>query len=277
MAKGARLETGISDDGESFTVLAESDELDDVTGDAVKDDEPGDTEEEEFFDFDKIPEDQREGLKGTFEKMQTAFKEKTKGNADLEERAGMVDTLVEKLNTLSTAVSSATQEKKPDETPVDKTKERALKFEFEQKDYYQPAFEELAGLISDLKTEITGVRTGIDTDKQTTFADRVNNFFDEAKLDKTVVKQMDNIAGKMGRGVYNDLPRLAKLAKMELGLPTETKTKIDNVTKLPQKRVGVKSQVESGSRRARDVEKKDAQTITEAWDQSEAQLRKQGE
>ena len=259
-------------------MLEDSDDLDDVTGDNVEDDKTGDTEEEEFFDFDKIPEDQRAGLKGTFEKMQTAFKEKTKGHADLEERAGMVDILVEKVNNLSAAVSSKTQEVEPGKTTVDTTKERDLEFQFEDKDYYAPAFKEIVGLISDLKAEVTGVRTGIDADKKESFSDRATKFFDSAKLDQSVIRKMDDIARTMGKGVYNDLPKLAKLAKVELGVPLEKETIVTNpIVKKPQKRIGIKSQVESGSRRTRDVEVKSANSIEEAWNQSEKQLKNEGE
>ena len=40
-------------------------------------------------------------------------------------------------------------------------------------------------------------------------------------MSKDVIGKMDEIAKTMGQGVYNDLPKLAKLAKLELGVKDE--------------------------------------------------------
>lgn len=281
MAEEARhLETGISDDGASFTILEDDGSLDGITDpdgtkdDGTKDDGKKDQKtEEEFFDFDKVPEDQREALKDAYGKMQTAYKDKTKNFADLQERAGMVDTLVEKLNNLSTAVSSQSQGIKSKEEKVDQKEERALKFQFEEKDYYKPVFEEIAGLVSNLRNDIHEMRQGNETDKKTTFTNGVKSFFADNKVEKEVVVQMDQIAAEMGPGVYKNLPKLVKIAKLDLGLPIGEKTQITNTN--TQKRVGVKRQVESESRKARDIQIKPANTIEEAWNQSEKQLKEQ--
>jgi len=273
------LETGISDDGTSFIILKDEDNLDEIIDDDKKDDDKNGKKdqiiEEEFFDFDKVPKDQQDAFKETYGKMQTAFKDKTKNFADLQERAGMVDALVEKLNGISAAVSSQSQSKKPEEKVVDRKEEKVLNFKFEEKDYYQPVFEEIAGLVSGLKQDISSMKQGFETDKTTTFQQGVRNYFNENKVEKNVVVQMDRIAAEMGPSVYKSLPRLVKMAKMDLGLPLENKTQIASTK--TQKRVGVKRQVESGNRRARDIDTKPAQSITEAWNQAEQQLKNQGE
>lgn len=281
MSEEARhIETGISDDGTSFTIMEDDGSLEGITDpDGTKDDGTKDgvkkdqKTEEEFFDFDKVPEDQREALKDTYGKMETAFKEKTKNFADLQERAGMVDTLVEKLNNLSTVVSSQSQGAKQEQEKVDRKEEKALKFQFEEKDYYKPVFEEIAGLVTNLRTDIAGMKQGFETDKKTSFADGVKTFFADNKVEKEVVVQMDRIAAEMGPGVYKNLPKLVKIAKVDLGLPIGEKTQTVNTS--TQKRVGVKRQVESESRKARDIQTKSANTIEEAWNQSEKQLKDQ--
>lgn len=280
MAEGIKhLETGVSDDGTSFTVIEDDGSLGGISGEGEGEgegDKKKDTEEY-FFDFDKIPEDQRTAFKDTFEKMQTAYKDKTKGAPELQQKADMVDTLVDRLNNLSSAVSSQSQVVKPEEVKTgQKKEEQAIKFQFEEKDYYRPAFEEIAGLVSQLRDDIGSIKQGYNTDKQTTFTKGVKSFFSENKVEKKVVTQMDQIASEMGPGVYNNLPKLLKMAKMDLNIPLENKTKTTINTE-PHKKVGIKRQVESGSRKARDIEIKPAGTIREAWEQSEKQLRDQTE
>ena len=271
---GREVDVGISDDGQKFTVVEEDDENLENLG---EEEEETEKDKEFFFDFDKVPEDQRDAFKETFGKMQESYKTKTKDVTDLQSKAALVNSLVDRVNALSSAVSQSQGVQPRSDVGSGKPAEEqhGLKFKFEEGDYYRPVFEELTGLVSGIKTDIEGLKGNFAERIKTDFQTTVKNFFSQNKVDKDEVVQMDNIAARMGTGVYNDLSALRKLARLELNKPSLDKK--ETVSIASRKRVGIKRQVESSSQSSRDIESKPVTSIREAFDKATRDLRNKSE
>ena len=265
------IQSGLNDELTEFTVLEDNDSISNIDAEKENQEESEENQtsnlddEDTFFDINEIPEDQREAFSGTYGKMQKAFKDKTaKNDGEQQRQAALVNTLVEKLNA---TVSS--QQAPPGEKSIDAAEKRRMKFKFEEGDYYKPAFEEIAGVLSGLATTMEGLKTGYLKDRQTDYQESIKTFFSSNKVNPVVVKKMDEIALEYGKDVngnfvaFKNLPKLHRLAKKELGMLT-------NVPNKPNQR----NQVESKSRnRSTPVREKPAETMQEAWKQAEQQLR----
>lgn len=93
---------------------------------------------------------------------------------------------------------------------------------FEEGDYYAKFFMPMADAIDNINAQIQGLSGEVVETKKTTFEDRVKTFFEVNKVDKPIVKKMDEIASRYGGTMYTDLPNLLRYAKTELGI-NETK------------------------------------------------------
>lgn len=274
------IETGLSDDFSTYTIVKDDGKLENIEdeGESGKGEGEGEGEgEETFFDLEEVlknvPEDQHKGVSEAYEKMQTAFKTKMSGIANMQQQAGLVNALVEKLK----AVPSQTQVQ-PEIKPKVDEEGKGLKFKFEDKDYYEPVFKEMVGLISGLQKSIDSMQTGYEVDRKVDFQTGVKNFFSQNKTElvPNIIQKMDEIAmeyGKDAKGnfvMYQNLPRLLKMAKTDLGIKDKT-TPINT----KKSKVGVKRQIESQSRKKVSTQEKPAQSMREAWDQAEEQLSQQ--
>lgn len=282
------IETGLNDDFTSFTVLNDDGNLDDIQDDGDLDgDQNGNQDDgnqddnqdgnQPFFDIDNVlqgvPEDKKEEVTGIFDKMQKAFDTKTKERGDaVSQQNSLISSLVDRLKgtPLQNQNADVTKPGKPS------VEESGLQFKFEDKDYYEPVFKEIVGLISKMNNSISSMKQGYADDQSTSFSNGIKKFFSDEKNNVTenVIRKMDEIAAEYGKDskgnfiMFKNLPRLLKMAKSDLGVE-------DKVTKIPQKnnsRVGVKRQIESRSRRKSNIPNKVASTMQQAWELAEDQL-----
>ena len=258
------VQSGLSDDLNTFTVIKDEDGLDNIDEYTPPDDnrEPVDnTSEDGFFDINTVPEDQREAVTATYGKMKTAFDEKMSGvNATQQQQTATINALVEKLKGVQSQGQPAT---KPD-VPT----EREMQFKFEKGDYYKPAFDEVADLVSGLTNTLDGLKNGYMQDKQAYLETNVKSFFARNKVSPQVLGKMDEIAVEFGKDnegnfiAHRNLPRLLKMAKSDLGV-------VDKPTPRPNPR----NQVESSTKKRGTVQRKPANSMQEAWKQAESMLK----
>jgi hypothetical protein len=107
----------------------------------------------------------------------------------------------------------------------------ADKMQFEDGDYYKKFLSPMAEAIDKINDQISLLTNEVSTTQRTNFEGKVNSFFETNKVDKTIIKKMDEIATKYGKGLYNDLPKLLLFAKADLGIATK-----QNVTRMQPKR-----------------------------------------
>jgi len=279
MPNAEKIEPGLNDDFSEYTIIKDDGTLDNIQADEDEEgEEENQIEDKEFADLDEVvkslpkdlPEDQREAISKAFEKVQTAYKNKLSKIESIQNQADFANALVEKLKQ---AVPPQTQ------SPVEKKQtveeKKGLRFKFEDNDYYKPAFEEIASSMSEIQKSIDELRTGVSTDKKANFQKEVRTFFSQNKVTPAIIQKMDEIATEYGddadgnKIMYKNLPRLMKMAKVELGIK-------DTVPKKKQS-TNVKRQVESSSNRksVNMTTQKTPKTVKEAWDLAEEQLAEQ--
>ena len=214
----------MSDDGKEFTVLKNEKVNDEevVDDNKIDDDDPMSLIDK--VDLTKVPEDQRPVISKLVESVKKALQEvgSLKSKADIAEALRQIATVSQNNN------------KKDDELPPPK-KRLADELKFEKDDYYAPFFTKLATAMDNLMDGVEKLGTGVQKDKAMTFQEKVTNFVKDNKVPTNVIAKMDEIATSMGTGVYNDLPRLRKLAMSELGIrevpkeePNSQQKKINN-------------------------------------------------
>ena len=270
------LEVGISEDGKDFTIVVDDDSLDGIKSEEEEEEEGG-GEEKEAPLFNKeellkdIPEEHKQAMLNVITNVESVVSSKLAGMEALKTKADLAESVLEKL-------AAARSNVQPAQTPADASHKDKPKledsFQFEEKDYYAPFFKKLLGVIENLETKVDGVQSNITQSAQDTLKSNVRTFFASNKVDRPVIAKMDEIAQEYGKDekgnfvMYHNLPRLLKLAKIDLGLPTgEQKPKA-------KPKVNPKRQVESGSLRksVKNVAEKPAQTMMDAFNQTLEQL-----
>jgi len=143
-----------------------------------------------------------------------------------------------------------------------------LKFDDPEKDYYAPHLKMLASAIDKMMDGIGGIEKRFDESTKNTFVKDVQTFIKSNKIPEVVIKKMDEIAKVMGSGAYNDLSRLHKYAKVELGIKDEP------TNRRPTDNGNRRNVVEFGGKRRSEsnTDKKPAKTMQEAWSQAEESL-----
>jgi hypothetical protein len=261
------IEGFLSDDGQTFTSLVKSDEVD--TGEVNED---GTQVEADNVDqllgkinIDDMPEGQREAFKQLTETVKS-MKSELSGVKKDSDRNAILEKLIERIG----------QTNAPKETPVIQEKRERLvdqmKFEDEAKDYYAPHLKTLASAIDKLMDNVDGIGKRFDDNTKSTFVNNVQRFVKSNNIPDAVIKKMDEIAKEFGPGAYNNLERLHKYAKVELGMkdaPTSQRTVEGG---------GRKNIVEFGGRRKSEsvMDNKPAKTMQEAWSMAESALADEG-
>jgi hypothetical protein len=142
-----------------------------------------------------------------------------------------------------------------------------LKFDDPEKDYYAPHLKLLASAIDKMMDEIGGIGKRFDESTKSTFVKDVQTFIKSNNIPAPVIKKMDEIAKVFGPGAYNDLERLFKYAKHELGIKTNPNQRSSENSD------GGNVMEFRGKRRSEsNVDNKPAKTMQEAWDQAEESL-----
>lgn len=251
------LEDGLSDDGKTFTKLVEMDD------EGIGQDDGGDDTGEMGFDemlnvdVNSLPEEHRD--------MFVKMREKLSGSvAELNAIRGKADTTEKIALELARRRDTGTP---PAET---KPKKLAESLKFEENDYYAPFFKALAGALDNITEQISSEKVNAVRSQQTTIQTNAKKYIAENKLTPTIVSKMDEIAGEFGTHLYQDLPRLHKLARVELGLPSSTKPSNQPVIRKPSNRT-----IESGNFRKAQGEPKKVATMKDAFIQAEEALSKQ--
>jgi hypothetical protein len=251
------IKEGVSDDGQSFVRIIEDDENlhEDENFEEGGGDEHPITTILKKLDIKSLPQEQ-----------QDLFKELEE---NIKERGIRKDTDEEKVQTveaLKSIVAQLQDLKKPaDNTTPEGRKKLAETLKFEDNDFYAPYFKQVASALDLAIEKLEGIEKARVDDKRTSFQEKAVNFIKENKLSPKVIGKMDEISKAMGSGVYNDLPRLLKLAKSELGIKD-----------VPQNRPRPNENniVEFRGRKKSDstVDQKPAKTMEEAWNRAQEQL-----
>jgi hypothetical protein len=252
----------LSEDGQTYTSFVEDDrkeiieDVDDNGDQVVK------TDVDKLLDsvkIDEIPEGQRETFKQLAESVKSlrAELDSTKKESD---KTAILQQLVEKIGqqTIKTETREEQRKRVADQ----------LKFEDEEKDYYAPHLKMLASAIDKLMDNVDGIGKKFEEDKKSTFVKDVQTFIKSNKIPDPVIKKMDEIAKEFGPGAYNNLDKLYKYARVELGIK-DSKPNNDTANNGGRRNV-----VEFGGKRRSDsvVDTKPAKTMQEAWKQAEEQL-----
>jgi hypothetical protein len=130
--------------------------------------------------------------------------------------------------------------------------------------------------MEEINNRLDGLSGTFIADKVQTKEEKMKSFFRENKLPKEVVQKMDEIAQELGGGgkAYDNLPRLLKLAKYELGISDTQKQK--NEDDIPRNRDrGKRTVFEFSSSRKSGVEKPVIKSMLDAWNAAEDQLRQE--
>lgn len=266
---GKTLEGFLSDDGQSFTSLVESDDVDEGKpnddGTSVDKSVASDQIDQLLgkIKIESLPEDQRTlftQLSETIKNMKTELSG-VKKDSDI---GAVLQKIVERLN--QSPGTSTTVDK---QVPVKKDRlVDQLKFDNPEQDYYAPHLKMLASAIDKMADNIDGIGKRFDESTKNTFVKNVQSFVRINKIPETVIRKMDEIAREFGPGAYNNLERLHKYAKVELGIkdaPTNLR-----VVEGGDRKKAVEFR---GKRRTESVmDNKPAKTMQEAWDQAERQL-----
>jgi len=264
------LEGFISEDGQSYTSLVESDDKsDELNDDGTPKEKFGVSDQIDQLlgkiNIEEIPEGQRETFKQLTETIKSMKSELTGIKKD-SDRTALLQQLIERIGQPAAAqVIEKEQVKK--ERLVDQ-----MKFEDEEKDYYAPHLKTLASAIDKLMDNIDGIGKRFDENTKGTFVKDVQTFIKSNKIPEVVIRKMDEIAKEFGPGAYNNLARLHKYAKVELGIkdaPAGPRT-VEGGDK--------KNIVEFGGKRRTEsvMDNKPAKTMQEAWSQAESSLAEEG-
>jgi hypothetical protein len=240
---------GIQEDGRTFLTFKKDE---DEEKPVIKDD--GKT-----IDLSFLPEESR----GQVEKLFGLLEEKFSAQIDgLKSKADMVDVLLEQLKNLRQPGTSN------EATPPEK-KSLFDDVKFEENDYYSKFFKRTFQAIEDLNKRLESVGSSITADKVQTAEEKMRSFFEKNKFPKEVVQKMDEIAQNLGGGgkAYNNLDRLAKLAKFELGIAEKPAPESDR--SVPRRKSSV---FEFSSTRKTGTEKPVINNMMDAWAAAEDQL-----
>ena len=268
---GKALEGFLSDDGQSFTSLVEND---DVNVDEGKPNDDGTSVDKPVasdhidellgkIKVENLSEDQRAlftQLSKTVKNMKTELSG-VKKDSDI---GAVLQKIVERLNQ-----SPSTPTTVNEQVPVKKDRLfDQLKFDNPEQDYYAPHLKILASAIDKMTDNIDGIGKRFDESTKNTFVKNVQSFVRINKIPETVIRKMDEIAREFGPGSYNNLERLYKYAKVELGIK-DAPTNLRMVEGGDRKKV-----VEFGGKRRTEsvIDNKPAKTMQEAWAQAERQL-----
>jgi hypothetical protein len=241
----------ISEDGASFVSIKDGDDATDDTN--VNDDTNVD---DSNFDINKVPEE----FRGTFTKLLGELKEKSSSLDGLKDKADLTNAIKELIT------SNRSNVKDVSEPVVDNDPFKDLKFE--DGDYYKKFIEPLISEVRRLNSQIKTLGGEVVNTKKSTWVDKVHSFVKSEGLTKPVIDKMDELARSMGQGVYNDLPRLAKLAKMELGVKDEPASKRDDGNDTKRKNVVNFNNKRKGA----DSAKPKVKSMADAWDAAEDKL-----
>lgn len=247
----------LSEDGSKFVSVKES------ADDAVLGDEGDGELNVDDVDVSAIPEEHR----ATFQKLAADLKHKSEMLDGLKKNSDLADAI----KGLKTSVDGSKGIVSSDKNIVAEKKKLLGDIKFEEKDYYAQFFAPLIEAINKLDDRIDGLGGEVVKSRNATWQDRVVRFISDEKLPKEVVAKMDELARTMGGGVYNDLTRLAKLAKMELGIADTKKVDVEEKKTVVRK----KGAVEMSSTRKTSSAKKPIKSMSDAWDAAETSL--QGE
>jgi len=270
--ENVETDLGLSEDFSKFTVLRDDSELGDVVDDkdVVNDDteqseENEDEDNDTFFDLSTFSEEEQKVLGPAYKKMQVAFTKKMQSIADLEKKAQLADILLERRDAgVSEENPSGEEQKKSQKKLLDYSE-----FGFQENDYYAPSFKKLADAINSISESI---ESGLSSIKKETTVNRIKTFFENNPSAIKYMKKMDEI-GRETPGLYNNLPRLLKLAKLESGetIGPVKKSKRD-VTVPRTKSPGIKRMVENKNLGGGGKSEPKIETIKDAWKLAEEQL-----
>lgn len=266
---GKALEGFISEDGQSFTSLVEDD---DKTNDGELNEDGTPVEKSGASDqvdqllgkinIDEIPESQRETFKQLTETIKSMRTELTGAKKD-SDRNAILQKLIERIGQPTVAPLPVEEKPAKRERLVDQ-----LKFEDPEKDYYAPHLKMLASALDKLMDNVDGIGKRFDENTKSTFVKDVQKFVKSNNIPEVVIRKMDEIAKEFGPGAYNNLERLHKYAKVELGIkdaPSGSRT-VEGGDRRNVVEFGGKRRTESV------MDNKPAKTMQEAWTQAEASL-----
>jgi hypothetical protein len=212
--------------------------------------------------IDDIPEGQRETFKQLTESIKGMKTELDVAKKD-SERTALLQQLIERIGQTNKPFSGIETKEEKRERLVDQ-----LKFEDEEKDYYAPHLKMLASALDKLMEGMENVDKRFEENKKSTFVKDVQTFVRTNKIPDKVIKKMDEIAKEVGPGAYNNLERLHKYAKFELGIKDSPPN--SGTTNGGERRNIVEFR---GKRRSESVmDNKPAKTMQEAWAQAEEAL-----
>lgn len=261
------LEGFMSDDGQSFTSLVESDEgsTAELNEDGTPVEKSGASDQVDQLlgkiNIDDVPESQREVFKQLTETIKS-MKSELGGMKKDSDRTAILERLIERIGQPTVApIVETTSVKK--ERLIDQ-----MKFEDEEKDYYAPHLKMLASALDKLMDNVDGIGKRFDDNTKSTFVKDVQTFVKSNKLPEPVIRKMDEIAKEFGPGAYNNLDKLLKYAKVELGI----KDASSNLRVVESG--GRKNAAEFGGKRRTEsvMDNKPAKTMQEAWRMAEDQL-----
>lgn len=261
-AENNEVHDGLSEDGKTYTRLVRDDDKN-INNEIVDDNDNLNNDDIlGKVDVSTFPEEQRPIIT----KLLDGFKALSSENSTLKEKAGLAEVLEKTVAQLNQQRADNGQQ------PVKKSEIVKLsdQLKFAENDYYAPFFKQIAEAIDGIKETVVSFDGKINETKQTSFEDRVTNFVKTNKIPLPVIKQMDEIARTMGRGVYNDLERLHKLAKTELGIK-------DNVVPIRQDNGATGKKINNavnmgGVRKQNNTSTKPVSTMADAFAKAEQDL-----
>ncbi len=252
------MDTGFfSEDGTTFTSI--KDDIRDIKKevDINKNDPFG-------VDIKSLPEEHRD----VFTKLLGELKERTTQLDGLKNNADLANAI----KGLKESFSKPVEEEKSDDDSDNDNPFKELTFE--EGDYYRKFLEPIMLSIRGINKQLKNIAGDVSETRASSWKNSVKDFIIREKLSKEIVLKMDELAKSMGVGVYNDLPRLSKLAKMELGLDNKKiPENNDEDDELNQKRKNIVNF--SRRRSASDILPPKVNTMAEAWDAAEDQLAEQ--
>lgn len=250
----------MSEDGSTFTVLKDNEGGKQVANDDIDDDnDPMSLINK--VDVSSLPEEQRPVFTKLIEATKTALSEVS----SLREKGDIAAALKQTLESIGA-------QRKGEDKPADGSQRPRLadKLKFEEGDYYAPFFKQLAGTLDEITDQIDSLGRDAKLEKVSSFQKEVVSFIKNNNVPEKVVLKMDELAKTMGSGVYNDLPRLRKLANLELGVvENKPAPKDDNVNDRLNNRLETRSRMRTFNNVKQDAPPKN---MKEAWDRAENQL-----
>ena len=251
----------ISDDFKNLTVFKEDDE-------GIKKEEDGVGEKLSIddllnLDVSKIPEEHQENIKHLI----GTVKDQVAQIGTPQNKADTSEILLQNLRQAD--IQEPAKDVKGEEPP----KGLADGMKFDKDDYYAEHFKALAGAVDMMANSIEDLKTSTEKDKKTSFEGGVKTFLTTNKVAPEVIAQMDAIARDFGSQVYNNLPKLLKTAKLELGIKGEDETKTIQSKPGAKVKTPTKRQtVDSGGMKKTVTEPRAIKTMEDAFMQAQEDL-----